>query len=282
MIIKIKTRKKPSFRQLLDYMMNDKDRLFDEQNKSFVITHNLRGDSIDNWVKQFLENENYRKIKRKDSISLTHEILSWHKDDVKNISLEKMQTMAREYMKLRNPKGMYVAIPHMNTTDHWHIHICASGLEYHTGKALRMTKAEFQTLKKDIQHFQQKTFPELSKSVVDHSKKAKALLTDKEYQMKLRTGRASQKEQLIGILNSCYNQAGSRESFFELLKASKLKVYERGDKISGVYFANKKFRLKRIGFTEEKLDELNKSLNRGKELSEMKGKSKEKNINRNR
>src|ERR1019366_454804 len=249
MIVKIKTRKKPTFRQLLDYMLNDKDRLFDKEGKSFVLTHNLRGKNIEGWVKQFLENEQYRKIKRKDSNYLSHEILSWHKDDTKNISLEKMEAMTKEYIRLRNPKGMCVALAHTDK-NHWHIHICASALEYRTGKSSWMTKAAFQVLKKNIQQYQLDKFPELSKSVVDHSKKTKAILTDKEYQMKLRTGRATQKEQLIGILNTCYKQSNSKENFWELLKECKLKVYERGGKISGLNFANKKFRFSRLGFTE--------------------------------
>lgn len=279
MIVKIKTYKKPGFKRLLEYMLNDKERLFDDEGKSFAITHNLKGDSIDGWIKQFLDNEQYRKLKRKDSTRLTHEIISFHKDDAKNISLDKMETMAREYIRLRNPKGIYVAVPHFDK-QHYHIHICASGLEYRTGKALRMTKGEFQTLKKNIQLFQQEKFPELSKSIVGHGKKVHAL-SDQEYQYKLRTGRATEKEQLIGILKTCYKKANSKESFFELLKECKLKIYERGGKISGVYFANKKFRFKRIGFSEERLEELNKSFNRGKELGvarEKKGKNIERNI----
>ena len=144
-----------------------------------------------------------------------------------------------------------------------------------------MTKAAFQVLKKNIQQYQLDKFPELSKSVVDHSKKTKAILTDKEYQMKLRTGRATQKEQLIGILNTCYKQSNSKENFWELLKECKLKVYERGGKISGLNFANKKFRFSRLGFTEQRIEELNKSLNREKELSISRG-NRHKIINRNR
>ena len=57
MIIKIKSHKKPSFLKLLDYMVNDKDRLFDKEGKSFAITYNLKGDSIEEWAQQFRANE---------------------------------------------------------------------------------------------------------------------------------------------------------------------------------------------------------------------------------
>ena len=64
MIIKIITHKKPSFLKLLDYMVNDKDRLFDKSGKSFAITHNLKGDTIIEWDKQFKTNEQYRQYKQ--------------------------------------------------------------------------------------------------------------------------------------------------------------------------------------------------------------------------
>ena len=53
------------------------------------------------------------------------------------------------------------------------------------------------------------------------------------------------------------------------------------EKLTGVLFGNHKFRLNRLGFTQERLEELNKSLKRGKELSEMRER-KENNINRKR
>lgn len=148
-------------------MMNNKDRLFDANNESFVFTHNLSGNSIDEFVEQFSENEKYRERKRVNSTYITHEILSWSKDDVGNISLDKIEDMAREYAMLRNPNGMYVAVPHFDK-NHYHVHVCASAIEYRTGKTMRMSKAVFGKLKTNIQAYQCEKYPELSKSIVDH------------------------------------------------------------------------------------------------------------------
>src|ERR1035437_6552326 len=166
MIIKIKSHKRPTFQNLLKYMINDKDRLFDSEGRSFAITHNLKGDSITAWVKQFQTNEVKRQRKRSDSVFLTHEIVSFHKEDAKNITLAKMETMAREYIKQRNPKGLYVAVPHFDK-EHYHIHICASGVDK-TGMSLRLPKADLQKLKIEIQSYQHLNFPELAKSLVNH------------------------------------------------------------------------------------------------------------------
>lgn len=287
MIIKIKSRNKPSFKQLLEYISDEeKTRFPDKEQQSFIITHNLKGNNIQQWTEQFKTNESYRKNKRKDSVYLTHEILSWHGEDTQNITPDKIEAMTREYIQLRNPNGMYVAVPHFDKESHYHVHICASGIEYRTGTSLRLSKTNLLKLKKDIQEYQKQKFPELSKSVVEHGKKGKRILTDEEYQIKQRTGRMTDKELVLEILNTCYQQATSKEDFFNRLKDKELTTYIRSGKLTGVLHKNRKHRLGRLGFTEERLEGLNKLTTREKELNEirkkMKEKGKEKTINRNR
>lgn len=282
MIIKIKTYKRPAYRKLLEYMLKDGDKLHDKEKRTFVISHNLKGRTIDQWVKQYAENETYRKIKRKDSIKITHEILSWHKDDTANITIEKLEDMAREYMQKRNPNAQYIAVPHFDK-DHYHVHVAVSGLEYRTGKSMRMTKGNFQKLKKDIQAYQLEHYPELTNSVVSHEKQNenKPKETDKEYQYKRRTGRKTDKEQLQAILQSCFKASTSKEDFYKKLKENKLKTYQRGGKTTGIFYKNQKFRLNKLGFTPERLAQLNKALNRESEIISLRGK-KERQIHRNR
>ena len=187
MIIKIKSHKNNnSFEKLLNYMLYDKDRLFDEKGYSFIVSHNLKGNDINEWVKQFKENENYRKLKRQNSVLATHEIISFHKDDASNITLEKLEDMARQYVSIRNGKGMFVAVPHFDK-EHYHIHICASGIEYKSGKAMRLSKMDLQKVKKKIQVYQTERYPELSKSLVNHGKEKKGYApSDKEHKYKER------------------------------------------------------------------------------------------------
>ena len=261
-------------------MMNDENRLFDKKDKSFLIIHNLKGKKIDKLAKQFIENEKFRKRKRKDSVIITHEIISFHKDDSENITIGKLEEIAREYINKRNINGLYVAVPHFDK-EHYHIHICASGVDYRMGKSLRMSKAGFQKLKKDIQNYQIERFPEISKSLVRHDKKSKTHQTEKEYQQKLRTGRATKKESIIELIGNCLNISNSKEEFFKRLKDSNLDTYERSGKITGVIVDNMKFRFNRLGFPNERLEELNITESRGRALSEVRGR-KERTITRNR
>ncbi|HZG01000.1 MAG TPA: relaxase/mobilization nuclease domain-containing protein [Chitinophagales bacterium] len=268
MIIKIKSHKRAAFKQVLSYMLDHRDRLYDKDKSSFAVTHNLKGKSIDKWVKQFDSNEASRRLKRKDSVRLTHEILSWHKADAKHLTLEKLETIAREYIKQRNPNGMYVVVPHFDK-HHFHLHVCASGVEYKTGKSLRLSKPDLQRLKVEVQRYQLTRFPELSNSTVDHSKNVGTRVSDKEVQFKRRTGRETEKEKLIGMLKTCYKKADSRERFYELLEECGLETYVRGGRVYGVVLDGVKFRFGTLGYTEERFDDLDQFQDRNEGLTQL-------------
>jgi len=272
MIVKIKSHKRAVFGRVLQYMVGSKDRLIDPNGRSFIITHNLKSRSLANWEKQYRDNEALRLRHRKDSVLLTHEILSWHKDDSANMTLEKMEAIAREYIRQRNPKGLYVAVPHFDK-EHYHVHLCVSGLEYKTGKSLRMSRSELGKLKKDIQQYQIEKYAELSKSTVRHGLGDRSAMTDTEYQIKRRTGRETGRELVSAMLKTCYKKANSKETFLELLKESGLKIYERSGKVTGVMQNDgTKFRFSRLGFTEERLRDLEKTNIRGRDLGRMREK----------
>jgi hypothetical protein len=262
-------------------MMNDKDRLFDENERSFAISHNLQRNSIEEWDKQFRKNENFRLNRRKDSVIATHEMISFSKEDAKNISIDKMEDMSREYIKQRNPNGMYVAVPHFDK-EHYHIHLCVSGIEYRTGKGMRLGKKELQMFKQKIQEYQIEKYPELSKSVVKHGVHPKEpALSDREYRYKMRTGGATKKEQIEVMIKTCYKSAISKEDFYSKINECGLATYIRGGKITGVIHENKKYRFKGLGFTEKSIDDLNRAIKRNEELNKLREKG-ERNINRNR
>ena len=268
MLVKIKLLKKPAFRRVLDYILNDKDRLLDKNGNSFVITKNLYGRSIEGWEKQLKENEMHRLHKRSNSVYLSHEILSWHREDAKNISPAKMESMARQYIRLRNPKGIFVAVPHFDK-EHFHVHLLVSGVEYKSGKVMRLSKINLSKLKQDIEQYQKEKFPELSKSIVAYEKtKVLPIKTEKEYQFKYRAGRETEKEKVVIKVNACFKKANSKANFFQLLAEAGLKTYERSGRITGVIQGNYKFRFKRIGYAEDKLEELEQAQHRKKELKQ--------------
>ncbi len=269
MIIKIKTRNKPTYFQLLSYMMNDKDRLFDKSGKSFVLTHNMRGNSISSWVNQFKAVEKNRLYRRSDNTMLFHEIVSFSPGDSDNITIEKLQDIAQQYIKERNPKGLFVAVPHFDK-GHYHIHFCVSGVE-RSGKSMRLERVRLKEMKLAVQKYQIEKYGELSHSVVKHGKGGQNI-SDNEYQLKKRGGK-TENERIISILKNCYKKANSKNDFFKLLENFGLTTYVRGGQVTGILDErNKKHRLKKFGFSKEQIEKLNKSQNRAKELGETRGK----------
>lgn len=242
MIVKIKTHKRPKFDYVLRYMVEDKSRLLDN-GKPFIITHNMKGKTIDGWVKQFRELEKGRTRKRrKDGIVLYHEILSWGRGE-KNLTPEKLEKMIRQYIKLRNPNAGYVVCVHADK-QHLHAHICTAAID-RSGKNMRLSRKDLADLKKNIQQYQEREFPELTKSLVRHGRKGKRI-SEKEQQYKRRTGKVSQRETVQDVVEACYRKSKSSDEFYVRLKERGLETYVRGGKIYGVITNGKRYRFNTI------------------------------------
>src|SRR5689334_22973810 len=136
MIVKSKSRKRKTWGQLLNYMEHGTDE------RSVVVTHNVRGATTDEWEREFLEAEANRTVKRTDSVTLYHEIISFHDDDYNAVTSETLEDIALQYINLRAELGLVVAMSH-HDRDHVHLHFCISGIEHSTGKSMRMSKTQF-------------------------------------------------------------------------------------------------------------------------------------------
>ena len=87
-----------------------------------------------------------------------------------------------------------------------------------------------------------------------------------EYQLKLRTGRETDKSEILSLLKKTYTKANSRKEFYAMLEINNAKTYLRSGKITGIFFNNRKYCFNRLGFTEELLNELDKIRDRNREL----------------
>jgi hypothetical protein len=267
MIVKIKSYKRMAALQpVIYYVLGNRERLFNKKGRSFLFTNNFKGQTPLEWVHEIRANEKHRRHKRKNNVMFTQEIISFHRGDSKNISIPKMRDITGEYIRLRNPNGLYIATPHFDK-HHWHIHIIAAAVEYGSGKSLRMSREQLGQLKKDIQAYQLEKYPELSRSVVRHGRKKKAKLTEKEYQYKMRTRKRTKREEIRDIINSCARNVNSQDEFFERLRSQKLETYVRGGKIYGVTNGEKRYRFKTLGIDLDSIT-LEKNIGPTKRISE--------------
>lgn len=274
MIVKVKSHKRPSFKALLNYMVHNKDRLFNSGGKSLLITHNIKGNSLEEWVEQFKYNESFRLKRRIDSVYCTHEILSWHRSDSSKVTTKKLEDIARAYIKLRNPRGIYIIVPHFDK-EHYHLHICASGIEYRTGKSLRLSKQAFAKLKVDIQEYQIQKYPELSESRVRHGK---VVEMGKEWEKG--NPKERDKEKVRAILKTCYKKANSMESFSQLLIDWGAAIYKRSGKMTGIVYQSRKYRFSRLGVEISQLKQLVSNTIRTNELKKVRRKCRTTSIER--
>lgn len=263
MIIKVKSRKTLSFDQLLNYMMAGRGNGDSRSEHDFVHTHNLHGREVEEWIQEFEENETYRVLRRSDSTILTHEIMSWHHGDTPKINRGMLEDITKEYIKHRGLTGMYVAVPHFDK-GHVHIHIAVSGVEYRTGKSMRMSKSQFTKLKSIVQEYQIQRYPELEHSVVQHGGRQSRLPIEKQM-----GHTENQKVAIENVSKRCFKRASSLDEFKNMLAAEGLVPYYRNGKLTGIKQGNRKYRLRRLGLNDAEISKLTDREDRESKLAQM-------------
>ena len=198
------------------------------------------------------------------------DILSFHPRDAERLSNEKLHQITLKYLSLRAPKSIAIATVHKNEKNHTHLHICFSGVEYKTGKSIRISKDDFQQkVKLEMEKYQQEVFPELLLSKIKHEKSVvhKKELKKENEKILEEFGEISEKQEILKVLEEAFNTSKSEQNFYKKLEEKGLQLYSRNGRITGVQ-GNRKFRFKTLGYTSEILQqlELDPSLRKRKEL----------------
>ena len=245
-VVKILTRHSPSYKSLIKYILNE-----DKTDKKTIFTHNLRAKDIDGYTKEFMENESFRQRYRSDQVYLSHEIISFHKDEnSENITTEMLKDMVKQYIQLRGNEGMYLGAVH-HDTEHIHIHLAVSALAYRTGKSFHVAKPELHQLKTEFQKFHKEKYPEISKSFPEHGKGQK-YLTDRAWQKAHRVERDQLSIEVSNKIQECLDKSQNRTEFLNQLRDANIHHYERSGRIEGIMtVGGTKFRFSRLGFAEK-------------------------------
>ena len=217
-----------------------------------------------------MENEKNRVYNRKGkgNNKLYHEVLSWHFADAPNLDAQKIEVLAREYFRLRNENAIFVGGIHTDKS-HTHLHLCISGTEVYSGKAIRITKAEFAQIKEQLQSFELERF-NLTNSIVEHGKGQKERKSEREYQVEARTGKISRREEVKQILERTFEQSVSKDDFLAKVREQGMETYERGGKTAGIS-DDRHMRFSTLGFSDEKFQELENRETRLNDLAGLRG-----------
>jgi hypothetical protein len=229
---------------------------FYTEDATLILKHNIRSRSAHGYIKEFKENESFRLYKRKDSVTLFHNILSFAPEDKHLISDIILKDIVKKFVELRGNNNMYLAVAHKEK-NHIHTHIIQSGVMLN-GYSARVSKQKFKSIKLELDRYQQEKYPELVHSLITHEKvnhKSKKEIVERVQQLRL-----TDKETLLHSLEKNYAEATSKEDFLTRLTTQQLQPYFRNNKVQGITINGRKFRLNRLGYDEEKLEKLNHNI----------------------
>lgn len=163
MILKTYSRKHPTFRQLIHYIAEDRQKQY-KTDLFFRLHHNVSAQSLEQTITDFETNDQYR-LARKNGNACYHTILSFAPQDSYKLTKAMLWDIAQTYIQKRDPQALYFIQPHQDK-DHIHLHCCTSGNLFASRKATRMSRTDFYQLRVALEQYQQRTFPQLSHSLI--------------------------------------------------------------------------------------------------------------------
>lgn len=237
MIIKSMSRKEPSFEQLINYMDSEKT---DER---YNIFHNCYSETTEDLAREFEENAT-NLPKRKNGVYLYHEILSIKSVQKLDRELQKeiLRKVALRYIEGRASKNLVYGALHNDKEHNLHYHLLISSNEVVGKKRIRLSKAQFETLKVDLERYVLEQYPQL--------KQERLISLDK-------TSKISKSEQQKNQVKETFlNALSENNSYLDLsyaLQKEGIEIYERGKTLGLKTSSGKKHRMKTLGVEDEYL-----------------------------
>lgn len=255
MIIKSLSRKNNAA-QLIKYALrySARERPMDKEKEqaTIIVRHNIRSRGIETIIKEFKDNESYRIYKRKDSVVLYHNIVSFSPQDRQRISDALLKDIAEKFVELRAKDCLCLGVIHKEKA-HKHVHLVVSGVKTN-GYSARVSKQKFKAIITELEKYQQENYPDLVYSKNRHE--GERTKSKEEIIQALQVKRQNIKESLMKHLEKAHSNAISLKQFTDNIKTKDYVPYFRNDKLQGIIVEGRKFRLSRLGFTEEKLEQL--------------------------
>ncbi len=260
MIINSNTRKDISFRQLVGYIYEEHLREADggkkEQKKiderDFVLLHNFQDygvdiDNIEDVSDAFLENDKQRK-RRKNGVTMYHEIASFAPEDQDKITRSMLYDMARKYIELRAKNGLVLARPHFDKK-HVHIHFMISGNEQGNNRSMRVSKEQFKGQRRAMEEYQLSKYPQLAKSYVqsrDGVQKRQKYNRNKQEKIKQQMENRKADFSVVALIledfQSAISKAHNLKTLVKEMNGKGYEVYERKGQATGIVVNNRKYR----------------------------------------
>lgn len=250
MIIKSMSRKSRSFSQLYHYMKNGSSR----NSEYDFFTQNIYARKDKDIVAEF--SANAQKVRsRKNGNYLFHEIISITKSSQLTLEQEKQRLfdIVQRYAQKRCEHNLVTGYLHDEKSNNVHFHLMISSNEIDSSKNQRLTKFEFDKVKKETEKYVIETYPELEQDILLNAthKQKKQKQSNKAGEVQRKGGRLEKKEKITQTLRDIFSQSRSMNDVFTSLAHQNIEMYNRGNTIGFITnFDKKKYRLKTLGLEE--------------------------------
>ena len=223
MIPKSMSRKTPSFGQLVSYMSSEK------ADEHFDLYQNCLARGEADIAEAFLQNSQHLR-KRKNGNYLYHEIISISLEQGVDRSHAKecLREIALKYIEARCPRNMVYGCLHDDHTDHLHYHLMISANAQHQSARLRLSKTQFDTVKRDLETHVLETYPQLKQRKIVTAERDEKKISHKASKQKQRTGKLERQEAVRATIVEAMNFASSFEDFKTYLEVKHYRFYTRG------------------------------------------------------
>jgi len=244
------SRKTAIFDQLVGYCLQG----MNNTDSEYSIFHNMHPGGRDQIISDFVENAGYMN-ERSNGVQMYHEILSLTRSEVLTNDQQKviLQEAVQEYLSERAPDCMAVSVIHDEKENNIHAHIVLSANPVFSAKRHRLSKHEFEEVKRNAERYVLENHPEMQQEVtIDKSPEQR--ISNAESELKRRGGRTTQKDKMRADLQSIFNSARSQEELENALTEQGLAMSFRKNNSEprfGKADSKKHFRLKTLGLDIE-------------------------------
>lgn len=277
MIIKSMSGKKPAFGKLVSYIARH------GIDKKYSFTQNLGTCSIADEAditNEFVENSQYL-AKRKNGNYLYHEIISLEKNDhIAQKEQEKVLfDLVQQYAQARAPDQLVFGRMHRDSGN-LHFHLLISANAPYSRQRLRLSKSQFVQIERNLEQYKLEKYPHFDQTRLHTKDHQKEKTNSREYALKKRTKKESQKDRIKSIFLDVLKTSKSNQELIIELGKKGFEFYQRG-KNWGLLEknSNRKYRLKTLGVQDnflqrledfKRLTERKVELNKVRELQEEK------------
>ncbi len=290
MIIKSLRHKSPSAKYSVNYVFEGIPK--DAENQWVVFQNIAGGYDRKSIISEF--NESAKLLPQNLNRSKTyryHEILAFAHENSPDLSREKLQAITHKYLELRDPdnSSKAICVPHLEKHTHIHILLTSNSLGSNKSGDLRMSNARYYDIRREMERWILREYPELHRSTVYLSKEEIPNLLPDKYLVERRmmelekpktTNRNTAKEKISEIIKKALYKSKSIQDFMERInKLEGFQTYSRRGKLTGIIHENKK----KYRFTNLGIDLLKENflvLSRMGELEALKEKDSSKSLER--